>query len=46
MIRIGVLGPLEVEGSEVGGMEVTVVCGQEGSWREELHNGFMRESRR
>ena len=31
MVGIGVLGSLEVGGSEVGGMEVRAVCGQKGS---------------
>ena len=38
MVGIGELGSLEAEGSEVGGMEVRTVCGQEGSWREESYN--------
>ena len=31
MVGIGVLGSLEAEGSEVGGMEGRAVCGQERS---------------
>ena len=38
MVEIGVLESLEAGGSEVGDMEVRAVCGQEGSWREELYN--------
>ena len=43
MVRIGILGSLEVGVSEVGGMQVRAVCGQEGSWREELYKRFTRE---
>ena len=46
MVGIRVLGSLEAGGSDVGGMEVRAVCGQEGSWREELCNRFTREPRR
>ena len=44
MVVIGVLGSLEAGGSEVGGMELRAVCGQEGSWIEELYNRDSREN--
>ena len=46
MVRLAVLRSLEMGGSEVGGMEVRAVCGQEGFWREESYDGFTRKSRR
>ena len=33
-----------MEGLEIGGMEVRAVCGQEGSWQEELYNRDSREN--
>ena len=47
MIGIGKLWSREVEGLEVGGMEVSAIPGQEGSRRkDELYNWFTREFRR
>ena len=42
MVGIGILGSLEVGESEVGSIEIRVVCGQEGSWREESYNRYSR----
>ena len=42
MLGIGVMGLGEVEGSEVGVIEVRAVSEQEQFWIEELCNGFTR----
>ena len=44
MVGIGVLESLEAGGSEIGGIRVRAVCGQEESWREESHNRDSREN--
>ena len=46
MIGIGVLGSLEAGGSEVGGVLIRAVCGQEGSRREESYNKDSRMNSR
>ena len=44
MVGIGVMGLGEVEGSEVGAIEVRAVFGQKGFWIEELCNRDSQET--